>query len=112
MFCLENEIILLCIPVHSTYLLQPLDVAVFSSLQYFYGLAVDDFSHQQGGGIHKGVFWSLLRKASEKVITSDNIKSAFRSTGLIRYYPKIVLDRLQFSTALSSAKETHASDAP
>ena len=101
MFCLKNEIILLCLPAHSTHLLQPLDVAVFGPLQHFYGLAVDDFSRQQGGGIHKGVFWSLLRKAREKAITSDNIKSAFRSTGLIPYYPKIVLDRLQFSTAPS-----------
>ena len=101
MYCLDNEIILLCLPAHSTHLLQPLDVAVFGPLQHFYGLAVDDFSRQQGGGIHKGVFWPLLRKAREKAITSDNIKSAFRSTGLIPYYLKIVLDRLQFSTATS-----------
>ena len=50
-----------------------------------------------------------MRKAQEKAITSDNIKSAFRSTGLIPYYPKIVLDRLQFSTETSHTPLHHFS---
>ena len=98
MYCLDNEIILLCLPANSTHLEQPLNIVVFGLLQQFYGLAVDDFSREQGSGIDKGVFSPLLRKAREKTITSDNIKSAFGSTGLIPYYTKIVLDRLQFST--------------
>ena len=102
MFGLEHNIILLCLPAHSTHLLQPLDVAVFSPLQHFYGLAVDDFCRHQGGGIHKAVFWPLLKKARSEAITSDNILAGFGACGLIPFCQKVVLDRLQFSTASST----------
>ena len=102
MFCIQHNIILLCLPAHSTHLLQPLDVAVFSPLQYFYGQAVDDFCRHQGGGIHKGVFWPLLKKTRLAAITSDNILAGFRACGLIPFCQRVVLDRLQFSTASST----------
>ena len=42
-YCDTHNIHLLCLPVHSTHLLQPLDVGLFSPYQHFYGLAVDDY---------------------------------------------------------------------
>ncbi|KAG0138643.1 hypothetical protein HOY82DRAFT_595047 [Tuber indicum] len=38
---------------YSSYINWDFHVAVFCPLKHFYGLAVDDFSHHQGGGIHK-----------------------------------------------------------
>jgi hypothetical protein len=32
-FCLDHQIIILCIPAHSSHLLQPLDVGCFSVLK-------------------------------------------------------------------------------
>ena len=36
-YCLDNSIIVYCLPPHSTHLLQPLDVGLFSPLQKYYG---------------------------------------------------------------------------
>ena len=36
-YCCENAIIVLCMPAHSSHLLQPLDVGCFSALKRFYG---------------------------------------------------------------------------
>lgn len=46
-FCVEHNILVLCLPSHSTHLLQPLDVGLFSPYQHFYGLAVDN--HMRSG---------------------------------------------------------------
>lgn len=35
-FCITHKIVLLCLPPHSTHLLQPLDVGVFSPLSVYY----------------------------------------------------------------------------
>jgi hypothetical protein len=41
-FCSQNSIIILCMPPHSSHLLQPLDVSCFSVLKHFYGQAVSE----------------------------------------------------------------------
>jgi hypothetical protein len=40
-FCADNAIILLCLPLHSSHLLQPLDVGCFSVLKRSYGRIVE-----------------------------------------------------------------------
>jgi len=39
----SNNVLLLCLPSHSTHLLQPLDVGLFGPYQYFYGVPVDNY---------------------------------------------------------------------
>ena len=55
-FCLQNNIICFCLPAHSTHLLQPLDVGLFSPLEQAYTSLLDD--HQKDGNwvLNKGVF--------------------------------------------------------
>ena len=38
--CIQNKIILFCLPPHTTHALQPLDVAVFKSLKYYFSKTV------------------------------------------------------------------------
>ena len=40
-FCSQNLIIVLCMPAHSSHILQPLDVSCFAVLKRFYGQAVE-----------------------------------------------------------------------
>ena len=40
-YCYDHEIWPLCLPPHTTHLLQPLDVGCFQPLKYYLGLAVD-----------------------------------------------------------------------
>lgn len=41
-FCSNNQIELFCLPPHTTYILQPLDVGLFPPLQAFYSRRVED----------------------------------------------------------------------
>lgn len=58
-FCLEHDIIPLCLPAYSTHLLQPLDVGLFGPLQGNYSRLLDDFIERENCGIHKGTFFPL-----------------------------------------------------
>lgn len=55
-FCLAHKIVPFCLPPHSTHLLQPLDVGLFSPLQRHYSNMLD--KHMESGdlGINKGQF--------------------------------------------------------
>jgi hypothetical protein len=41
-YALAHNIVRFCLPAHSTHLLQPLDVGIFSPLQHYYSKAVND----------------------------------------------------------------------
>ena len=85
-YCLNHCIRLLCLPLHSTYELQPLDVGVFSSLQAYYNDAVNDwiYEHETGSRdrIREAKFLRLYLQARKKAFTADCIKQAFKSTGI------------------------------
>jgi hypothetical protein len=49
-FCLSNRIIPLCLPAHSTHLLQPLDVGLFSPLQRYYSNSLDEWIRRGNHG--------------------------------------------------------------
>jgi len=89
-------VLLLCLPSHSTHLLQPLDVGLFGSYQYFYGLAVDNYirSSQNIVRIKKSIFIPLLTKAREVTFTSDNICQSFSATGINPLNPRRVPGKL------------------
>ena len=96
-FCLDNDIILLCLPAHTTHLLQPLDVGLFSPLQHYYGKAVDNLIRDDTDlHIKKANFFPLLRQAHSQAFTVKNIKSAFQATGIVPYNPRTVLSQLQW----------------
>ena len=41
-YCKEHNIITLCIPAHSSYILQPLDISCFGPLKKAYGRQIED----------------------------------------------------------------------
>jgi hypothetical protein len=45
-FCTENKIITLCMPAHTSHLLQPLDVGCYSPLKVLYGYKVSELARQ------------------------------------------------------------------
>lgn len=59
-YCLTHNIIPLCLPAHSTHLLQPLDVGLFGPLQKNYGTLLDNWLEKSGHGIHKGTFYPYV----------------------------------------------------
>jgi len=104
-YAVDNNIELLCFPPHSTHLLQPLDVGLFSPLQKYYGKAADDHIRQTRTGVLKGTFWRFYAAACRQAYTKQNIKSAWRKTGIHPFNPDAVLTQVTVPRSVSSAKK-------
>ena len=94
-YCIINDIILVCLPSHSTDLLQPLDVGVFSPLATAYKLQLE--KHTQlgvGYSVDNVDFIKLYGKAQEEALTVKNIQSAWAKSGLTPLDPTIVTKKL------------------
>ena len=93
--CEERNIITLCMPPHSSHILQPLDVGCFAPLKQAYkkelrGLADSHIHH-----IDKKAFLAAFKPIFNKAFSKNNILSSFRATGLVPHNPDVVLSRLE-----------------
>jgi hypothetical protein len=93
-YCKEQSIITLCMPPHSSHLLQPLDVGCFSPLKRAYGAQVELKMRYGVNHITKEQFLEAYLIAHKQAITESNILSGFRASGLVPFNPQRVLDTL------------------
>lgn len=89
-FCLDNKIIPFCLPAHTSHVLQPLDVGVFSAMKTYYRQEVSKLHI----AVTKNKFPNLFAAARKKAFTLNNIQSGFRATGISPYNPSIILNTL------------------
>jgi hypothetical protein len=94
-YCKEHAIITLCMPPHSSHLLQPLDVGCFAVLKRSYGRQVGDFLRLGINHIDKAEFLPIFKQARIEALSTTNIQSGFEATGLIPHNPDQVLSTLQ-----------------
>ena len=81
--CYSNNIHMLFLPPHSSHVLQPLDLAVFSSLKKAYRRHVGLLDGiTDATPIGKRNFIKCYYKARIESITAQNIKSRWRASGL------------------------------
>jgi len=92
--CRENNIYTLCMPPHSSHLLQPLDVGCFSPLKRAYSREIEALIRHHINHITKLEFLPAFKAAFERTFTSANICSAFRGAGLVPLQPDVVLSKL------------------
>ena len=95
-FCKGNGIICLCMPAHSSHLLQPLDVGVFGPLKHAYGKLVEAMMRGGNNHIDKTDFLSLYPSACNNVFTRDNIYGGFAGAGLKPLDKERVLLKITF----------------
>jgi len=83
----DHNIHLLCLPSHSTHVLQPLDVGIFSPLTTYYKQELEHRVRQQGphGMIKKGDIFPMLQRARQKTFQPETMRSAWRASGLIPF---------------------------
>jgi hypothetical protein len=93
-YCKDNKIISLCMPAHSSHLLQPLDVACFAVLKKAYGNQIMQWIRCGINHIDKEGFLAIYRRIRPDVFKESTIKSGFRATGLIPHDPGYVLSNL------------------
>jgi hypothetical protein len=92
--CAKNNIITLCMPAHSSHLLQPLDVACFAVLKRSYGRFVERRSRQGWHHFDKLDFLATFPHAHKEAFKSETIKSGFAASGIVPYNPERVLEKL------------------
>ncbi|CEO61207.1 hypothetical protein PMG11_05506 [Penicillium brasilianum] len=71
--CAENDIIPLCMPAHSSHLLQPLDVGCFAVVKRAYGRFVSDLARTGYNHIDNFAASGLVPVDAERVLSKLNI---------------------------------------
>jgi hypothetical protein len=93
-YCEENKIITLCMPPHSSHLLQPLDVGCFGLLKKAYGREIEHLIRCSITHVSKTEFFPAFHAAFQATMTEANIKAAFRGAGLVPLDPESVVLKL------------------
>jgi hypothetical protein len=94
-FCKEAKIIPLCLPRHSTHLLQPLDVGVFSSYaHYFKKNLAKRCRFAAHYSVDKIDFLEILQETRAEALTEKIILRAWEKSGLFPLNPEIILQQL------------------
>jgi DDE superfamily endonuclease/Tc5 transposase DNA-binding domain/helix-turn-helix, Psq domain len=90
-FCVNHKIILLCLPPHTTHLLQPLDVGVFSPLAVAYKNGIlEQYSFTSSIVLDKVDFLEIWHAARKRAMTSETIQSAWRKAGILPNDPRMI----------------------
>jgi hypothetical protein len=90
-YCAANGIIPLCMPPHSSHILQPLDVSCFGPLKKAYGKRIEGLMRLGVNHIDKADFLRIYIEVQDKAMSQSNIKGGFRAAGLVPYNPQRVL---------------------
>lgn len=93
-FCAENRIITLCMPPHTSHILQPLDVGCFGALKTAYGRLIADLARRCIFHIDKADFLTMYHQAHRSIFSASTIRNSFKATGLVPYNPQYVLSQL------------------
>lgn len=81
--CLEHNIYVLFLPAHTSHVLQPLDLTIFSPLKRAYRKELQNLSSLlDSTPIGKRNFLVCYQKARQESFTPSNIKAGWRTTGL------------------------------
>ena len=106
-YAVLHEIMIVCLPAHSSHLLQPLDVAVFKSLKVFFNSACRAFLHRNPGKVITVYDISqLVGEAWPKALTPENLISGFRHSGIYPLCPeKITAEKLAPSASTHHSGE-------
>jgi hypothetical protein len=93
-YCKEHNIVTLCMPAHSSHILQPLDVGCFGPLKKAYGRQIEDMMRAHIIHITKDDFLPAFRVAHFAAMTKSNIQGGFRGAGLLPFAPEKVISTL------------------
>ncbi|CEJ95254.1 hypothetical protein VHEMI10745 [[Torrubiella] hemipterigena] len=108
LYCQQNDIITLCIPSHTLYKLQPLDVACYGPLKQAYNNVISDLMRAYVTYITKEEFFLALYAAHKATMTESNILGGFRGTRLALFNPEYVISQLD--TKFSTSSPPRSSD--
>lgn len=90
-FAKESDVIIFCLPPHTTHEAQPLDVSLFGPLKQHWREVCHQFLQSSPGKVvTKMNFSQLFSQAWLKTVTPENICSGFRKAGIIPFDPNAI----------------------
>jgi hypothetical protein len=92
--CMENNILLMILPPHTSHLTQPLDVGVFGALKKQMAVEIEPLVRTGIARIQKVEWLTAFVIAHDKAVSAKNILSGFRGTGIHPFLPTKVLRRV------------------
>jgi len=101
-FCWQHKIVPICLPSHSTHLIQPLDLVIFSKLKRCYSSKVDEYAKVGITGLNREYFLQILGQIRPEVYTPELVKKSFEAAGILPYNPERVLARCSRQTRPST----------
>lgn len=101
--CRENDIQFVCLPANATHLMQPLDVAYFSSLKQNWKAMLNEKAnrHPDAPLMDRVTFPRMIKELMSRVDSKRLLPRGFEKCGLVPLNKQKVLDRIP--TELSSA---------
>jgi hypothetical protein len=93
--CMNNNIILMVLPPHSSHLTQPLDVGVFKPLKTLMASAIEPLVSTELHRIMKAEWLLSYVQAHDGAFSIRNIQSGFSGTGIMPFNPSKVIDRFK-----------------
>jgi hypothetical protein len=100
-YACEHNIEILCYPSHCTHIYQGLDVVIFSQLKKYWQEERDAEEREHRQRVSKSNFLSVYARAHIRALTPDNVKAAFKKTGVYPFDPSVITDDM-----LAPARET------
>ena len=94
LLCSQNNIIPICMPPHSSHLLQPLDVGCFAPLKRAYGRLGENQMRLGINHLDKHDFLAAYPQAHLEAFKARTIQNSFAAAGLVPYNPEQVLGQL------------------
>lgn len=103
-----HDVILYCLPAHTTHYLQPLDRSFFKSLKnYWYGAVSNWMISHPGQRVARVHFGTLLKQAWNKAASVGNGSAGFAACGIHPFNPDIIPD---YAYSVSESAVEDASD--
>jgi hypothetical protein len=93
-YCDSHDIIPFLLPPHSTHLLQPLDLAVFSPFKHHHAEAVDAATRTGCTLFNKVKFLASLNSIRKATFKPNTIKTSWRLAGISPWRPESVIEQL------------------
>ena len=91
-FARDHDVVMLCLPPHTTHEAQPLDVGVFSSLKSQWTQVCHYYFHKTSGRVIAKFYFNLLfSQAWLKSLVSVNIIAGFKKCGVYPYDPNAIV---------------------
>jgi DDE superfamily endonuclease/Tc5 transposase DNA-binding domain len=102
--CFQNNIRLVYLPPHSSHVLQPLDLSIFSQIKRSYRTQVEELTRfEDSAPIKKIRFVAYYNHAREEVLNERYIRAGWRGAGLFPWDPEKVLQSRQIITGITTS---------